>query len=92
MTAPAATADWPTEPCEGRGCTAQIIWAGTNRGNAMPVDVDPVADGNVLLRWVGGKPYAEVIGKGSQARLFGKPARKSHFVTCPDADKFRRRR
>jgi hypothetical protein len=90
--APAATADWPTEPCEGRGCSALAIWATTTNLRAMPVDVEPVPDGNVLLSWVGGAVRAEVVGSRNQARLFGKAARKSHFVTCPAAADFRRPR
>lgn len=88
MTAPAATADWPTATCDG--CGAPIIWATTVRANQMPVDVDPAPDGNVVLRSVGGRPYADVFS--NPAKLFGKVARKSHFVTCPKSADFRRPR
>lgn len=87
MTAPAATADWPTEPCEG--CGAPVIWAHTSR-TVMPVDPDPTPDGNVVLRQFGGRPFAEVVT--NPAKLFGRVARKSHFVTCPRAADFRRLR
>lgn len=90
--APAATADWPTQPCEGRGCTAQVIWATTANVRPMPVDVEPVADGNVLLSWVNGTVRAEVIGARGQARLFGRTRYRSHFTSCPDADRFRKPR
>lgn len=88
MTAPAATADWPTSTCDG--CGAPIIWATTVRGEKMPVDAGPAPDGNVVLRMVGGRPHAEVVS--NPARLFGKTARKSHFATCPKAGTFRRPR
>lgn len=88
MTAPAAAPEWPTEPC--KGCGAHVIWASTIRANTMPVDARPVPDGNVVLRWLGGKPYAEVVS--NPAKLFGKTVRKSHFVTCPKADRYRRPR
>lgn len=84
----AATADWPTDTCDG--CGAPIIWASTNRGEKMPVDEQPSTDGNVLLRMLGGKPHAEVVR--NPAKLFGKVARKSHFASCPVASQFRRPR
>jgi len=79
--------DYPTEKC--RTCEAPIIWAVTERGKPMPVDAEPTPDGTVLL---------EPLGLGFRARVlpahraFGrKDLRKSHFVLCPDAPKWRRR-
>jgi hypothetical protein len=92
MTASAATADWPTQPCDGRGCTALIVWATTANVRPMPVDPEPVGDGNVLLSWVNGAVRAEVIGKSGQARLFGRTRYRSHFASCPAAGDFRRPR
>jgi hypothetical protein len=66
----------------------------------MPVDVEPVADGNVEIvdrtrrpgddDWT---PVVRVLKKGEGASLPGIPAPdrfKSHFATCPDADQHRR--
>ena len=37
----------PTEKC--KSCPAQVIWAVTERGKAMPVDAEPGPGGNVQL-------------------------------------------
>jgi hypothetical protein len=78
---------YPTEKC--RSCPAQVIWAVTERGKTMPVNVAPVPGGNVLLTEQYGRLTAVVV---PAKRAFGrKDLRKSHFVDCPDAAKWRRR-
>jgi hypothetical protein len=63
----------------------------------MPLDAEPITDGNVLLTGAttstmgGGRiPVARVE---ASAPLFddGAPRYRSHFVTCPHADEWRRR-
>ncbi len=91
-TAPAAEAPtWPTAKCNDDGCSADIIWARTNAGKAMPVDAVPVDNGNVLLRpWPGrDEPEAHVV---NMPERFDAPRYTSHFVTCPAAASFRRPR
>jgi len=67
-----------------RSCGARIIWAITAAtGRSMPVDADPVEHGNVVLESVDGKPLAFV----GQA---GEPRYVSHFVSCPEANRWRR--
>jgi hypothetical protein len=88
VTAPAAAPEWPTEPC--KGCKAPIVWALTINAKPMPVDPAPAPDGNVLLSRVAGGVRAEVVR--NPARLFGKKAYRSHFVSCPKAGDFRRPR
>lgn len=54
----------------------------------MPVDPDPVPDGNIVIR----DNKAVVVGNdllGPQADD-GEPRYKSHFETCPKASQFRR--
>jgi hypothetical protein len=56
----------------------------------LPVDRDPVPDGNILLyRRPDGSVRAEVLGKGAP-RPEGWPLRVSHFLTCPQAKQHRR--
>jgi hypothetical protein len=79
-----------------RSCGAAIVWAVTPEGRRMPVDADPVDGGNVLLAPAvepGGSPTATVVGKRVQPSLFGDdgPRYVSHFATCPDSAKHRRR-
>ena len=73
-----------------KGCGAEIIWIKTKRGKSMPVDEKPVPyykgtkdkivteDGDVISCDLNG---TEFLGFGYV----------SHFVTCPKADRFRRR-
>lgn len=76
-----------TEQC--RTCPGQIIWAVTERGKDMPVDAEPSPEGTVLLEQEGARLVARVL---PAHRAFGrKDLRKSHFASCPDAAKWRRR-
>lgn len=73
-------------------CGARIRWVHTSTGKAMPVDDLPTEDGNVVLvKPDGGPLVARVITKGEHVDAL--TARfKSHFATCPDAAKHRRRK
>lgn len=69
-----------------RSCGKEIVWTETEKGKRMPVDVEPSHLGTFSL-----VPDGEVI-----RAFWAKPGtdsdlRVSHFVTCPDADKFRRK-
>lgn len=74
-------------------CGAPIRWCYTEAtGKRMPVDPQPVPDGNVwVLRHEGGTPVVAVA-----LHADGVPAAEahryvSHFVTCPDRDTWRKR-
>jgi hypothetical protein len=66
-----------------RSCNAEIIWARTESGKAMPLDAEPTEDGNVKI--VGG--FAVV---GGLQLLDPGPRYTSHFATCPNAAQHRR--
>lgn len=69
-------------PANCRSCHAEIIWAVTLDGKAMPVDAEPSPDGD---RWLLNHPAisAPVVVKAGE---HAGPARhKSHFATCPQA-------
>jgi hypothetical protein len=71
-----------------RSCRARITWLETAGGKKIPVDEDPVPDGNIVV--VGG--MAHVLGKHDVSELaFTEPRYKSHFVTCPQAREWRNR-
>lgn len=78
-------------PCES--CGADLIWARTNKGKSMPIDVDPAENGNVQLFNAEGKIHAKVLcGENLRmARLAGAVLHLSHFATCPAAASFRKR-
>jgi hypothetical protein len=73
-----------------RSCDEEIVWALTEAGNRMPLDPDPVVDGNLYLEPVaypGDDPYRVRAVRDGDI-----PAhrRVSHFATCPDADQHRK--
>lgn len=84
-----------TDNC--RSCHAPIIWATTHNGEAMPVDAEIVADGNVIVeRSVdGARVIASVVEQATLWEAGGggsMPRRVAHFVTCPDASGWRKTR
>jgi hypothetical protein len=77
-----------------RACDAPIEFVTTESGNKMPVDavrVLVVEEPGAKLRMVldDGRVVAARLVRDGEA---GVSARASHFSTCPEADKFRRKR
>lgn len=78
-------------------CSAAIIWARTIHGRAMPIDAYPSYAGNIMLELRQGFVRATVLTAEAAAAAFStdpndeQQLRTSHFVTCPDADGWRRR-
>lgn len=70
-----------------RSCGAPIIFAVTAKGRRMPLDLVRVPEGNIEVD-IGdaGSLLASVVPSGSAPTLY-----KSHFATCPNAKKHRRR-
>lgn len=79
-----------------RSCRAPIRWAVTTAGRRMPLDLEPVPDGNVVIEGEkDGVPVVRVLHRDEQPALFeaDQPERfTSHFASCPDADRHRRPR
>lgn len=69
-------------------CGARIRWVRTQTGKAMPVDEVPHPMGHVVFTGVG--DTVRVLD-GSQLPHEG-AAWRSHFASCPDADRHRRPR
>lgn len=81
-----------------RSCAARMLWATTPSGKANPLDVEPSSEGNVLLMApfnvrVGDSALAVTLSGDALewARGLGLQLRTSHFATCPDRDKHRKR-
>lgn len=74
-------------------CGARVLWTLTRTGRSMPVDELPHADGNVVLWQDGGKGplIAHVLSKGDDVDVLT-ARHKSHFATCPQAAKHRRKK
>lgn len=82
-----------SESC--RRCGAPITWAITEKGRRMPLDRDPVPDGNVVITELAGVrspggmiPRVHVLHKDENP-----PGQryKAHFATCPSRPKRGRR-
>lgn len=67
-----------------RSCDAEIIWAVTDSGKNMPLDVGPAErpSGLFTLDTTCEPPHATSAA--------GQPVYLSHFVTCPNADAHRK--
>ncbi len=72
------------------GCGAYFVWAETPKGDRIPVDPAPRADGeHELIRRPDQDPLFRYV---KPAKRFGRTNLYApHFATCPDADKYRRR-
>lgn len=86
------SAPHPPEAREGtcRSCGAEVLWAKTQQGRAIPLDREPVASGNV--EFTGVLDTVRVLAPDGDAVLFGGPRYVSHFATCPQADHWKTRR
>jgi len=63
-----------------RSCKAEIIWAATESGRAMPLDAKP--EKRFVLMEIQGGGADEAVAVDTYV---------SHFATCPEADKFRKK-
>lgn len=78
-------------------CRKPIMWPWTTNGERMPVDADPVPNGNVIVYPDPGnhrRLLADVIDKG--LRRAGMAAdgwkfRQHHRLSCPHADRWARK-
>ena len=69
-----------------RSCSAPIFWATTAKGKAIPLDVEPRADGNIEVR----ARVAHYVTPDLNA--VGTRRYVSHFATCAQAAQFRKAR
>ena len=80
-----------------RSCMAPILWACSVKGFRIPLDPEPVDDGNVYIDGTaitnaGEKLPAAFIATQAHPAPDGAERFKSHFATCPDATSHRRNR
>jgi len=88
-----------------RCCDAEIIWATTEKGKPIPVDSEPVADGNIRLEERRHAVYGrgplvreEIVltavythpGEGSPFHGTS-PLYVSHFATCQHSGEWRKK-
>lgn len=74
-----------------RSCDAQIRWATTSAGKAMPLDFEPSEFGNVALAGIE-RPVATVLAGVdlTTARATGRRLFMPHHATCPQGREWHR--
>jgi len=72
-----------------RSCNAKVIWAKTVKGRAMPLDANPYDDGTLYLDEKLMKVYTDLEQVPANCEV--QSGYKSHFATCPEAGKWRKR-
>lgn len=75
-----------------KSCGAPIYWAESSSGTPIPIDAEPTERGNITLTVNSiGRLRAKVwwVTHEIPAKFDGK-RRESHFVTCPEADRWRK--
>lgn len=80
-----------------RSCRKPIRWAiHETTGRRMPLDVDARPDGNVVIvEWREGRPHAlpvVAVGKSAISRAVTSYRYVSHFATCPNSTRHRRKK
>ena len=65
-------------------CGASTMWVKTTSGKSMPLDPQPVVNGNVYIDGATGLAH---VRKPDGAMGF-----RPHFVTCPNADQHRKQK
>ncbi|APE09727.1 hypothetical protein BO226_11340 [Rhodococcus sp. 2G] len=84
-----------TDITKCRTCRAEIVWASTTKGNAIPLEPEPSPNGNLNVYPVPADPrgrIAIVVTNSRRAALAaaGIPLYVSHFLSCPDAAEWRK--
>lgn len=82
----------PTKPSPCKSCGAPMLWVEWASGKRMPVAVEPVADGDIVLtfRKSEGKLLAARATELDEEHLAGRKRYVSHFASCPQAKQYRR--
>lgn len=70
-----------------RSCDAPVLWARTVTGKLIPLDTEPSDGGNLVLD----DGRALIYDHTTSNEMFAPPLYVSHFATCPQADRWRRR-
>ena len=84
-------AEVPIHRCAS--CQAEIIWARTNAGKSMPLDLEPNESGTMILVLRHAEGGGVIVGcfykKAGEPVKPGEKRRTSHFSTCPNAQQHR---
>jgi hypothetical protein len=72
-------------------CNALIFWALTKNGKRIPIDAEPVSNGNLRVEWSPDFETATAFVVGPDRSLWPENRYVSHFSSCPNAAQHRRR-
>jgi hypothetical protein len=72
-------------------CRAPVVWGITGAGKRIPVDPDPVADGNLAIG-PETPPRVRYLQPNEDPVRTSEWRGVSHFATCPDAKLHRKSR
>lgn len=81
-------------PDRCRSCSAPIVWCKTDAGRNMPIDIEPADDGNIAVYTAPDDDHlhAQVVRPGEPVAGGDSGLRyRSHFSTCPNGERHRRR-
>jgi len=73
-------------PLTCKACGTPLIWAKTEKGASIPIDLQPARPeyGNIVLQYgLAGPPRADMVKPGHGTHV-------AHYATCPEAGRFRR--
>lgn len=71
-----------------RSCGAAVVWLKTAAGKIMPVDAEPVEDGNMIV--FEASREVRSVTEEDKPKFVGR-LHKSHFATCVNAAKHRKK-
>jgi hypothetical protein len=74
-----------------RSCGEEVVWTKTAKGKNMPVDAQPVEDGNLILSRGEDGTLRSVYVRAGATDQAGEPRYTSHFATCVHANQHRSR-
>lgn len=72
-----------------KGCKAELTWAVNENGKGLPLDPDPVDEGDHLIDGYqdDGRPIVHRIGRDEEVPT-GAQRYQTHFESCPNASDF----
>lgn len=82
------------QQCRSSNCRADVVWAINDAtGKKVILDAEPVAGGNIVQTQLipGGELHVRHLTRGEDPPAMA-PRYQSHFASCPDADKFRKKK
>jgi hypothetical protein len=78
-----------------RSCGAAVRWVVTTTGKTMPMDAEPVENGNLVIVGEGKTRHGDMVPKvqhrdPGELSMLETERFVSHFATCPDAPEWKR--